>query len=329
MAISRNRRQLFLGVAAALATHSRRASADSRAAVTRILCGYPAGGSVDMISRRVADKLRSQLGGSVLVENRPGAAGRLAVDELKRAASDVSTLLATPASVLTMYPHTYQHVSYDVFTDLAPISIVALTAFALVVGPKVPPTGRAFDDFVRWCKAHPSEAQIGNPGAGSMPHFMAMQIARETGVTFVHVPYRGGGPAFQDAAAGQIAAALATEGSAQALMASGRLRVLATSSDSRSVCFPDAPTFREIGMNGLTRQEWYGLFAKAGASGEQVSDIGVALRASLAGPDVVTAWAQLGLSVATSTAAELRSMLRTEYSYWASVVRSTGFTPEA
>lgn len=143
------------------------ARAQPRAEALRIVCGYPPGGSVDIVCRKLAERLGGgRLAMNAIVENKPGAAGRLAVDEVKRGPADGSVMLVTPASIVTMYPHIYRHLAYDPFTDLAPVSAVAATGFAFAVGSRVPAAVATIEDFARWCRANPSSAQCGNAGAG-------------------------------------------------------------------------------------------------------------------------------------------------------------------
>jgi tripartite-type tricarboxylate transporter receptor subunit TctC len=303
--------------------------AQSLPETARILSGYPAGGSIDIVARKLADRLTGRLARSVIVETKTGAAGRLAVEGLKTSAADGLTLVVTPGSVVTMYPHIYKNLSYDVFADLAPVSIVAVTAFALAVGPAVPPSVTSFADFVAWCKANPAAAQIGNPGAGSFPHFMAMLLARDVKLDLVHVPYRGGSAAMQAAAGGQVSAVLATEASAIPLAQAGKLRVLATSTTDRSNFFPQAPTFRELGFPGLAQREWFAAFMPAKTPAAAVAVASEGLRAALREPEVQELWRKTGLSAEGSTPAELQRALRSEHDFWGPIIRASGFTPEA
>jgi tripartite-type tricarboxylate transporter receptor subunit TctC len=325
------RRRFLTCTAAGVAAASLPAAlrAQPRVETMRILCGYPPGGSIDVVSRKLADRLGGRLARTALVENRPGGAGRTVVDEVKKAPADGSVLLVTPASVLTMYPHIYRSLSYDVFADLAPVSTVAATAFAFAVGPRVPASVTGFEEFVRWCKANPVSAQCANAGAGSMPHFMAMLLARDSGIEFTHVPYRGGLLAMQDVAAGQVTSALATESAALALEQAGKLRVLATSGAERSAFFPRASTFRELALPALEQREWFGVFAPARTPTMTVEAVAEVIRTTLPDADAWAAWHRIGLSIDVSTPAQLQSALRHEYEFWAPIVKASGFTPEA
>jgi tripartite-type tricarboxylate transporter receptor subunit TctC len=296
---------------------------------SRILNGYPPGGSVDVVSRKLAEHLSGKWARNVIVENKSGAAGRLAIEALKTSPANGTTMLVTPGSVVVMYPHIYKNLSYDVFGDLAPVSIVAVTAFALAVGPAVPASVRTLDEFVAWCKANPKAAQCGNPGAGSFPHFMAMLLARDARVELAHIPYRGGLVAMQNVAAGQVSAALATEASALALEQAGKLRVLATTASDRSVFLPQAPTFRELGYPNLAQREWFAAFMPAKTPAAVIASAAEGLQDALREPDVRDVWQKAALSAESSTPAELQRALRTEYDFWGPIIRESGFTPEA
>lgn len=324
------RRQLVqAAAAAALQVSAPGLHAQGHPEAIRVFCGYPPGGSVDVVARRLAQRLAQGLARPAIVENRPGAAGRLAVNTLKGASADGSVLLVTPGSVLTMYPHIYQTLGYDVFTDLAPLAMVASTEFCLAVGPAVPSSVRTLADFAAWCRANPGQAHCGNAGAGSFPHFMALLMARETGIALSHVPYRSGSAAMLALTGGQVAAAMATEGAAIALEQADKLRVLATTAARQSAFFPKAPSFASLGYPALAQREWFALVAPAGAPPAVQEALSAQVRALLAEPDVHEAWARLGLANTASSTAEIRAALRTEHDFWGPIIRASGFTPEA
>jgi tripartite-type tricarboxylate transporter receptor subunit TctC len=305
------------------------AGAQVRSDSTRILCGYPAGGSVDLVSRKAGEKLAAATGLPAFVDNRTGAAGRIAVTELLKGAQDGRTLLVTPASVLTMYPHVYTGLAYDPLQDLAPVCTVATTAFVLAAGPQVPANVRDLPAFVTWCRANPAGAQCGNAGAGSMPHFMAVLLARETGVPFDHVPFRGGSAAMQAVAAGDLAVALGTESSARSLVDAGRLRALSVTSKERSPFFPTAPPFQELGSPALTRQEWFGVFARSRTPEGTIERIADALRGGFDQPDARELLQKNALLPDHLGPAALAAALHAEHAFWGPLIRSSGFKPES
>lgn len=295
----------------------------------RILCGYPPGGSLDIVCRKLAEKMTGRYAASAIVDNKPGAAGRIAVEELRRAAADGSAMLVTPASIITLYPHVYQRLSYNVFEDLAPVSTVAATNFAFCIGPKVPAAVASFEAFLQWCKREPQAAQCANAGAGSFPHLMAVLLSRESGVKLAHIPYRGGLAAAQATAAGETAALFATENASRALHQAGKLRVLATTSDERTVFFPQTPTFRELRLQMLTQREWFGAFMPARTPTATLQKAADALRAALQEVDTREVWEKASLVADIAGPSQLQTMIRREHDFWGPVVKASGFVPES
>lgn len=327
--INTQRRRLACAMLAASITAPTVLRAQTRPGALHIIHGYPAGGSIDLVCRKLAEKITGHYADHVIVDNKPGAAGRLAVEEVKRARTDGSAMLVAPASAFTLYPHVYRQLGYDVFADLAPVSTVASTGFALAIGPKVPSAVDNFETFKQWCRANPAAAQCGNPGAGSLPHFLAMLMAREVGMDLGHIPYRGGSAAMQATAAGEVAAALSTEASARPLQQAGRLRVLATTWSERSPFFTQVPTFRELGLPVLAQREWFGAIMPARTPTAMVQAAAEALRAALKEADLRDTWEHAYLSVESSTPAQLQATIRREYDFWALAVKASSFTPEA
>ena len=177
------------------------AQAQEKPAV-RILVGFAPGGSADILARLLAEKLRPVLGQNVIVENKPGAAGRLALGDLKRAAPDGLTLCLVGGAALVALPWVFKNVGYDPFKDFTPVAGVTTFDFALTAGPGAPPGDlRA---LLAWMRANPGKASYGHSGAGTLPHFTGFLISQATGVAMTHVPYKGAAPAVQDLLAGQI-----------------------------------------------------------------------------------------------------------------------------
>lgn len=323
-------RRNFLAAGGALALSGLPGWASAQALLeqARVLCGFPAGGTTDAVSRRVADRLRGTYAKSALVENKPGVGGRLAVEELKRSAPDGATLLLTPAAMITVYPHIYRSISYGI-EDVTPVSVGAYVQFALAVGPAVPESVKTLKDFLAWAKANPAKASYATPGAGSPNHFVAALLSKESGVELNHVPYRGSAPGVQDLVGGQVAAMSSPIGDHLPHIKSGKVRVLATSGAKRSRFVPDVPTYAEQGFPALTMQEWYGFFMPPRTPADLVNRAAAAIRTAVTSPETVEAFAQLGLEAAASTPAELQKMVREEHAAWGPIVKRVGFTPEA
>jgi len=321
-----NRRSLMAAAAAAVAVQPFAAWAQS-GELARVLVGFPPGGTTDAVARRVADKLRGHYAKTVLVDNKPGAGGRLAVDELKRSAPDGATLLLTPAAMVTLYPHLYSKLTYGI-DDVTPVCGVTSVVFGLAVGPAVPESVKTLKDFLAWAKANTAQAAYGSPGAGSPPHMVGALLGKESGVDLQHVPFRGTAPGIQDLLGGQIASFSGPIGDYLPHLKTGKLRVLATSGPKRSRFLPDVATFTEQGFKALEQVEWYGFFLPGKASPELVQRAADAIKLAMAAPDVVEGMAQFGLEVAYLPPAELARAVKAENAAWGPIVKRVGFTPE-
>jgi tripartite-type tricarboxylate transporter receptor subunit TctC len=320
-------RRTFIATTAATAAWPGLAFAQSLE-TARVICGFPAGGTTDAVSRRVADKLRGSYAKTTLVENKPGAGGRLGVEELKRSAPDGSTMLLTPASMITLYPHIYRSLSYGI-DDVTPVCTAGMVSFGLGVGPSVPATVKNVADFLAWAKANPAQASYGTPGAGSPPHFVAALLGKVSGTDLNHVPYRGSAPGIQDLLGGQVPAFSSPIGDYLPHLKSGKLRLLATSGATRSRFTPDVATYAEQGLRDLTMSEWYGFFLPGKAAPDVVTRLAQAIGTAVNAADTAEAFAQFGIEAGANTPAEMAKAVREENAAWAPIVKRVGFTPEA
>lgn len=293
----------------------------------RLLVGFPPGGTVDATARRLADKLRGSYAKTALVENKPGAGGRLAAEELKRSAPDGSSLLVTPAAMITLYPHLYSKLAYGI-DDVVAVAGAVKVAFALGVGPAVPDSVKNVKDFLAWAKANPGKANYGSPGAGSPPHMLGALLGKEAGVELSHVPYRGSAPGIQDLLGGQVTSFTSPVGDYLPHVKTGKLRVLATSGPQRSKFLPDVPTYTEQGFKVLEQVEWYGVFMPAKTPQALVDKASAAIKELMASPEVAEAFAPFGVEPAYQSPAELARSVKTENTAWGPIVKRVGFTPE-
>ncbi|MFZ2738896.1 MAG: tripartite tricarboxylate transporter substrate-binding protein [Burkholderiaceae bacterium] len=283
--INRRRFVTSSATAALMACPALSTWAQTRIDTLRIIVGFPPGGTTDAFARRVGDKLRGTYANNVIIENKPGAGGQVGVLTLKGAAGDGAHLLYTPASMLTIYPHSYSKLQYSQ-SDVAPITIGHATDHALVVGPGVPESVKDVKSFVEWAKANPDKASIGNPGAGSMPHLLAGRLAALAGFQITNVPFPGSGPGVPQVLGGQIAGMSSPLGDWIQHVKAGKVRVLATSGPSRSPFVPDVATYKEQGFAELVMREWFGFFLPATASAEVQERTSLALRAALIQPEI-------------------------------------------
>ena len=326
-----NRRQHLLGLAAvsALPTFSARAQGAAMLDRAIIYAGFAAGGTVDVTARRVADNLRDKYAKSVLVENRTGAGGQIALSALKIAPADGSVLACTPMSMLGIYAHTYKKLPYDPVADFLPVSQAVQFDFGFAVGPQVPATVKTPADFVAWCKANPGNANFGSPAAGSVPHFVAELFGRAAGLDLRHVPYRGTQPAIADLMGGQVASVSGPVGEFLQHLPTGRVRLIATSGITRSRFTPNVPTFAEQGFKDLVFGEWFGFYAPGKTPADVVARLSAAIKVALGSPDVVEGLGQMGLEAKSSTPAELAALLKRDTDRWGPLVKTIGFTADS
>lgn len=231
----------------ALALAGGAAHAQDKASV-RILVGLAAGGTNDLVARELAARLSTITGDSYVVENKTGATQRLALGEVNRSAPDGRTLLLATNSPFSILPAVYgDKVGYDPVKDFTPIARVVKFDNGIVIGPKV--SGNSFADYVAWCKANPSQAAFGTPGAGTSSHFIGVMIGKAIGVPLAHVPYRGGAPAQADVIGGHLPMLINGLADMMENHKSGKLKVVAVTGAERSPLLPEAPTLKELGFD--------------------------------------------------------------------------------
>jgi tripartite-type tricarboxylate transporter receptor subunit TctC len=290
------------------------------------MVGFPAGSSLDFVARVLAEYLKDYAP-SMIVDNRPGAGGRLPLAALKGGVHDGSLMVLTPGDQVALFPHVYAKLGYDGLRDFAPVSTVCMVQFLWMVGPLVPPQVKTLADFIAWCRSNPKSATYASPGEGTRPHFMSASLARSAGVEMIHVPYKGGPLIVQDLLAGQIAASLNVPSNVLPQIQSGKLRALATTAPKRASLLPDVPTAREAGYPALEGVEWFGLFVPAGTSPEIVSSLNSAVREALDTDAVKTKLAEQSYEPRGCTPAEFAQLIKSDLERWAATVKAFGFTP--
>lgn len=298
--------------------------------LAKIYNGFLPGGTVDTVSRRVADKLRGNYANNVVVENKSGAGGQIAVTTLKDSPPDGSTLLLTPASMLTIYPNTYRKLPYKPFEDVTPVTTACYLSFGLAVGPAVPESVKNVKDLLAWFKANPALANYGSPAPGSMPHLVGALLEKISGVETKHIAYRGSAPGIQDVLGGQLAAFSSPIGDSLQHIKSGKLRVLAVSGSKRSPFVPDVPTYAEQGFAELVMREWYGFFLPGKARQDVVQKAFTTIKQAMAQKDIIDGLAQVGLEAQTSVSPEaFAKELRADHDQWTGYVKRVGFTADS
>lgn len=319
-----------LGSAAALGALAPLSALAQSLDQVRVIYGFPAGSAGDSVARRVAEKLAgtAYTKNPGVVDNKPGAGGRIAIETLKASPADGSVLALAPVSALSVYPHIYPKLSYKQ-EDVTQVSIGAVMFHGLAVGPAVPAEVKTLKDFLAWAKANPDKANYGSPGAGSMPHLLGALLGLRAGVPLRHVPYRGTVPSITDLVGGQVAAAMNPSGDYLQYIKAGRVRVLATSGRQRSPYLPDVPTFTELGYPDVTSEEWFGFYAPAKTPAATLANANAAINAALKDKAVMDSLALVGLLAHGSSAQEMAADQKAEFERWAPLVKQIGFTAES
>ncbi len=297
----------------------------------KFLYGFPAGSAGDIACRRVAEKVAGSAyaKNAPLVENKPGAGGRIALDALKSSPADGSVLAMTPFSCVSIYPHVYKKLGYDPVADFVPVAIATVMHHGLAVGPVVPASVTDVKGFVAWAKANPDKANYGSPAAGSTPHFLGALLGLSQNLELKHIPYRGSVPGITDVVGGQLAAMFTPAGDFLTNHRAGKLRLLGTSGKARLPFASDVATFAEQGFGELTTEEWFGFYAPAKTPSAVVAAANAAINAALKDKSLIDGLAVVGLLAQGSTQDEMARSQRTELERWAPLVKRIGFTADS
>jgi tripartite-type tricarboxylate transporter receptor subunit TctC len=293
---------------------------------TRILVGFPAGAGLDTMTRLVADKMRVSLNQPVLVENRPGAGGRIVMDTLKASPADGSVLVMTPLVTVVTAPHIYSNLRYDAFADFAPVAHTANFLFAYAVNTSVPAS--SLSDFVSLVKKDPKYGNYASAAPGSLPHFFSILFADKAGLQMNHIGYKGTAAALTDLLGGQITSFMGTVSDVAAQHRAGKLKVLATSGAQRSRDLSEVPTFKELGYD-IEGGGWYAAYAPARTPQVAIERLSSALIAALKAPDVREKLEALGMEPTGLGPAELARIHKSDYDKWGPVIKASGFKPES
>jgi tripartite-type tricarboxylate transporter receptor subunit TctC len=310
-------------IALALALACTAAAAQDR--TLKFVLGYPPGASSDILTRRLADRMRASLGVATVVENKPGAGGIVGTDAVKNAAPDGTTILLSPLAPMVAFPHSHgAAVRYDPFKDFAPVAHISNFQLALVVNAELP--AKTVAEYVALVKKDPKIGDYGSAAAGSLPHYLGVMFAKAAGLQMTHIPYKGTAPALQALIGGEIKAAMFVLADALTSVRSGKARLLAVAGEKRASLAPEVPTFKELGYD-LEASAWYALFAPAGTPKDLVAKYAKAAIDAVQAPDMKTKLEQMGLEPTGLPPEELARILRADYDKWGPVIRASGFKP--
>ena len=294
-------------------------------AITLVIPFAP-GGSTSIVGRGVADKMSELLGEKVVVDNRPGAGGTVGTKAVAKSEPDGYTLLLGYTGTLAIGPSLYKNAGYDPRKDFAPIGLIGNAPNSLVVNPSFP--AKTVAELIAYAKANPGKVNFGSAGAGTASHITGEYFARAAGITLVHVPYKGTGPAMTDLLGGHIPMAFAPIPASHANIAAGTLRGLAVTSTARSSLLPDVPTIAESGLPGFDASLYYGLVAPAGTPRPVIDKLNKALRDALASDVVKKQLALDGTEITPGTPEAYADFIDKDEKKWAGLVKASGVEQE-
>ncbi|MFC4276449.1 Bug family tripartite tricarboxylate transporter substrate binding protein [Achromobacter aloeverae] len=292
----------------------------------RLVVGYPPGGGTDTVARVLAQQLGKVLKQSIVVENRAGASGTIATQQVIRSEPDGYTVLFATASPLTGAPLTVKGLTYDPLNDLIPVTRIGGGPFILVANPQFPPGN--LSELVAYAKAHPGEINYASPGIMTANFFFAELLNMQAGIKTAHVPYKGSAPLLNDVMAGQVQYTLDTPGTTLPLIHTGKLKALAIFSEQRLARAPDIPTAKESGFPDLVGGSWYGLLLPKGTPPAIVDRLYQATRTALSSEDARRAMEARDVVIEGSSPDQFRQYLQAEFKRWKDVTGKLGIKPQ-
>jgi tripartite-type tricarboxylate transporter receptor subunit TctC len=291
----------------------------------RIIVPLPPGGSPDTIARVLSPALQAAWSQPVVVENRTGGSQNIGADAVAKSAPDGYTWFLSPDNVFTVNPHISKQ-SFDPFSDLAPVTLLARIQFLLVVHPDVP--AKSVQELIAYAKARPGELNFGSSGTGSPQFLGGMLLQQLTGTRMNHVPYKGAAPAVADLLPGRIQVWIGAANSLLPHIRDGKLRLLATAADRRFVSMPDAPTVAEAGVKDYTLYPWLGMFVPAKTPPEIVAKINGEISRILNSAETKARLVPLGMDISTGSPTQLKDIISSDYAQWGKVMATAGIKGE-
>ena len=317
-------RSLILGMA--IAAGFAQAQSGYPARPVRMLVGFPPGGGTDLTARIVATNLAERLGQPVVVENRVGAGGNIAMDAIAKAAPDGYTI-GVAGSLITINATLQPNLPFDPVKDFAPITKLVSNPLVLFSNPAF--EAKDLRQLIALAKAKPGAISYGSPGAGTAMHLVGALLNQSAGMNLVHVAYKGNGPVVNDVLGGQVPLGVADVASTLSFIKSGRLHVIGVATPQRTRVAPELPTLAESGLPGFQVQSWTGVVAPARTPPEIITRLNANIRAILENAEVRDKLLAAGLEPAPNTPEEFAEVIRTETQRWAKAIRETGVKPDS
>lgn len=315
------RRRAFAAALALAATLAGPALAQDKPPL-KILVGFPPGGSADVIARLVADALRDDYS-AVIVENRPGAAGRIALGEVKRAKPDGRTVIILPSGPMVMFPHVYKKLAYDPVKDFTPVSLLARFQFGVVSGPAT--HVKNIQEMLAKIKSDPDTATYGSAGTGTLPHFLGVLLEQASGAKLTHIPFQGSAPANTALLGGQVGYKFDVVSETAQLHHAGKVRIIAVTGPHRDPQVPEVPTLKEQGID-MEATAWFAMYAPAGLPPEVLAKLQKNVAAAIQQPAMQARLKGLGYEPVGSTSAELAAAQRADLARWEKPIKATGIS---
>jgi tripartite-type tricarboxylate transporter receptor subunit TctC len=293
----------------------------------RIIMPFPAGTSVnDVLGRALAQRLAEPLGQTVIFDNRSGAAGTLGTEMVAKAPPDGYTLLLGVTGALTIAPFVYPKLGYDTLRDFAPVAMVALAPYIIVVHPSVP--AKNLKELVALAKARPGQLRYASAGVGGTPHLCTELLMSMAGINMQHIPYKGGTPAMIDTLAGHTDALCTSVTNAAPFIKQGKIRGIGVTPLKRSPMLPDLPTLDEQGLKGYDVSQWMGIMAPAKTPPAIVQRLHQAIAQVVNSPEYSNFIRQQGAEPALMTPDQVTALMRAELERWGKLVRAIKVTAE-
>lgn len=288
----------------------------------KLLVPWSAGGTTDVVGRILARGLTEAIGQPVVVENKGGANGIVGTKDVVKAAADGYTLLMGSSGALTVgYAVAPRSMGYNPIKDLSPVMLVAKVPLVLVVNPSVPATN--FKEFIDLAKSNPGKISMASAGTGSTNHLSAKMFEAATGTTFIHVPYKGTGPAMTDLLGGHVQAYFDQVSTSASQIHSGKLRALAVTSSARSPQLPNVPTMQELGLAGFDVNTFFAVLLPAGAPATVVETLNNGLRKTVHMKDTRDSFKKLGIEVTESSPEEMQKFMKRDLAQWQTVAKKS------
>jgi tripartite-type tricarboxylate transporter receptor subunit TctC len=310
--------RLLAGLGLALAAGVGMTAPDFPTKPVRFIVGFPPGGATDLVARAMQPKLTTSLGKQVVVDNRPGANGVIALDVLARSEPDGHVIGIGHIGGLIVSP-TIQKVPYDPYRSFAPVGMLVALQNIIIVHPSV--AAKDLKEFIALAKARQGKLNYASSGIGSPGHLAGALLESMTGITMTHVPYKGGGPAITDLIAGHVPAFFAVISTAVPHVKSGKARAIAVTGTRRADALPDVPTIAEAGVRGYAATNWYGLLAPAKTPAPIIDRLNRDVTAALKAPDVVQFLKDQGIDSAPSSPADFLNFVREEEKKWVPIIK--------